>query len=269
MTTNIIFFFSSVAFFYVVAYLAFGMWFRGNRSTYMKIFLAMGLTISTWALFNGLLVLLSEELSQRMYPLFLPLTCIVPALMMLYSLHFTGSKFANSRTLTTVMSIMVTVNVLMILTNPWHHELYSGFDGPLPIAGRWFPVHALIAYSFLLTAYFVFFHFIIKNIRKTPSLLFVGFAMILPVIVNALFTFDILHLGFDITPFAFLIMFFVFSIYSINLRLFDNRRAAFFNLFSRLSDAFLVMDSAGRVTDANPSFKKIFSALELKFHKTT
>ncbi|MDR2543462.1 MAG: response regulator [Treponema sp.] len=269
METNIVFFILSLTFFYVVVYLVLGIWFRGNRSAYVKIFLILGLSISIWTLFNGLSVLLSEELYQRIYPHYFTLACIIPSLMLLYSLHFTASKFANSRKLVTVLIVVSAVNLLVLVTNPWHREFISGFDGLLPIGGRWIPVHFIVSYVPMFAAYIILIRFIVKNIRKTPPVLFIGFAMILPIIPNIIFTFNILNPGFDITPFAFLVMVFAFSIYSIKFRLFDNRRAAFSNLFNSLSDAFLVMDSAGRVTDANPSFKKVFSALELEFFKTT
>jgi len=91
----------------------------------------------------------------------------------------------------------------------------------------------------------------------------------LPVASNILYSFDILNPGFDLTPFLFLVMFIIFSTYSARFRLFDNRSAAFINLFNTFSEAFLIVNITGSIADANPSFKKAFPALKLELDKTT
>ena len=269
MGIKIIFFFLSVTFFYIEGYLIFGIWFRGKRSAYLKIFFVMGLMFSVWALFNGISVLLSEDLYQQIYPYYFSVACILPSVLLLYILYFTGSRFARSRTVLAALIVISALDAFVLFTNPWHYEFIAGYDGLLPIGGRWFPVHAIMNYSVLLTSYIVLFRYIIKNIRKSPSLLVVGFALVCPIIFNILYTFDIMNLGFDITPFTFLLTFIAFSVYSARLRLFDNRSAAFTNLFSTLSESFLIVDKTGYVTDANPSFRNAFPALTLKPDKTT
>ena len=133
METKILFIFLCVVLFYIVTFLVFGIWFRGKRNTYLKVFFALGLIISSWALFNGLSVLMSEELYQRVYPYFFILGCIISPLFLFYILHFTESRFARSRILTVILIVLTAIDVLVLLTNPWHHEFIAGYHGLLPI----------------------------------------------------------------------------------------------------------------------------------------
>ncbi|MCL2125115.1 MAG: ATP-binding protein [Oscillospiraceae bacterium] len=269
METKIVFLFLSVALFYIDAFLVFGIWYRGKRNNYLKIFFLIGLIISTWALFNGIFVLLTDALYKAIYPYYFVLGCIIIPLFFIYMMHFTESRLAQSKKLTAALCIAALVDVLALLTNPLHHEFISGYDGLLPIGGRWFPVHAIISYVPLLAAIILLFIYVAKNIKKSPLLLAVAFAVALPIVLNVLYTFDILNLGFDITPFAFLLMFVIFSIYSTRLRLFDNRSAALTSIFGTFPDAFVIVDKSGRISDANPSFKKTFPLFALDIDSTT
>jgi len=269
METKILFLFLSVVLFYTVIFLVFGIWFRGKQNAYLKIFTAGGIILSTWALFNGIFVLFSEDLYTLIYPYYLILACIVPALLMIYILHFTGSRLARSRVLITIVIAAVITDVTVLVTNPLHHLFIAGYNGLLPIGGAWFPVHAVLVYGMLLFAIAKLIIYAVRNMKKNPALIIVAVAVTLPIFVNILYSFDILNLGFDISPFVFLIMFVVFSLYSARFRIFDNRSTAFMSLFKNFSEPFLIVDQAGYVTDANPSFKKVFPDLDLEFDKTT
>ncbi|MCL2814150.1 MAG: response regulator [Oscillospiraceae bacterium] len=268
METKILFLFLSVVLFYIDTFLIFSIWFRGKQNAYLKTFFALGMTISTWALFNGLSVLLSIEIYQRIYPYYFVLVCIMPPLFLLYILHFIKSRFAHSGALMIILSVLSAMDILALLTNPLHHEFIAGYNGLLPIGGIWSPVHFIIGYVPIIFAIVILFVYIIKNIRTTPLLSAVAVAVVLPVVSNVFYTFDVLNFGLDITPFVFLLMFIVFSLYSARLRLFDNRSTAFLNLFNTFPECFLIFDAAGNLTEANPSSKTAFKGLELDFDKT-
>jgi len=268
MIVKITVFLFSVALFYVDIYLVFGIWFRGKRGTYLNLFFTMGMTLSIWALLNGINILLSEELYIQLYPVVMIFVCILPHVMLRYLLYFTESRFAQSRLTARILTILPALDLLILLTNPWHHGLISGYDGTYPLVGRLFPLHAVISYSSLLISVIVLFRYIIKNIRKMPALAFIGLGISIPIVLNILYTFNILNFGFDITPFAFLGMFVVFAVYSIRFGLFDVNATVFTNLFASLTDSILVVDAAGRVTNANPAFKKAFPTIALELDGT-
>ena len=266
---KIIVFLVSILCFSILIYIVGGIWFRGKRGTYLRLFFTMGLIHSFWVLFNGINLLLSEELYQQIYPFVMIAACILPHVMLRYMLYFTESRYAQSRLVTWILTILPVLDVMLLMTNPWHHQFIAGYDGIHPVGGSLFAVHAVISYVPLLISAIILLRYIIKNIRKTPSLAYIGLAIFIPVVLNILYTFNILDLGFDITPYAFLIMFTFFTVYSIRFRLFNIKETAITSLFTSLSDAFLVVDNAGLVVEANPAFTNAFPHLVLDKDKTT
>jgi len=269
MDATIVFLFLSIILFYVVIYLVLGIWFRGKRNAYLKAFLAIGLIISFWALFNGIVALLPENTYREIYPHYLILGCITPQLLLYYILHFTGSRLARSRVLISILIATAVVDIVVLITNPLHHLFIAGFDGLYPIGGAWFPIHAVIGYGSIIIAVIMLIRYVAKNIKKNRALIFVVIAIILPILVNVLYTFAFLSFEFELTPFVFLIMIIIFSAYSASFRLFDNRNTAFMSLFNTFSEAFLIIDHEGFITDSNPSFKKAFPSLKLENDKST
>ena len=261
MSGKIIIYLVSILLFIVLFYIVSSIWFRGKRNAYLKLFFVMGLLLSLWSLTNGTNVLLSEDFYIQLYPINMMFICIIPSILLRYMLYFTESKYASSRAITWIFTILPVFDVLLLVTNFWHHGIIASYDGLRPQPGSLFMVHALIAYIPVIITVVILFRYIIKNIRKTPSLILVGLGTLLPIISNVMYTFNIFESEFDVTPFTFLIMFFVFAIYSIRLRLFDVKETAVASLFTSLSDALLVVDNAGYVVDANPSFKNTFPTL--------
>jgi len=261
MSGKIIIYLISILLFIVLFYIVSSIWFRGKRNAYLKLFFVMGLLLSLWSLTNGTNVLLSEDFYIQLYPINMMFICIIPSILLRYMLYFTESKYASSRAITWIFTILPVFDVLLLVTNFWHHGIIASYDGLRPQPGSLFMVHALIAYIPVIITVVILFRYIIKNIRKTPSLILVGFGTLLPIISNVMYTFNIFESEFDVTPFTFLIMFFVFAIYSIRLRLFDVKETAVASLFTSLSDALLVVDNAGYVVDANLSFKNTFPTL--------
>ena len=261
MSGKIIIYLVSILLFIVLFYIVSSIWFRGKRNAYLKLFFVMGLLLSLWSLTNGTNVLLSEDFYIQLYPINMMFICIIPSILLRYMLYFTESKYASSRAITWIFTILPVFDVLLLVTNFWHHGIIASYDGLRPQPGSLFMVHALIAYIPVIITVVILFRYIIKNIRKTPSLILVGLGTLLPIISNVMYTFNIFESEFDVTPFTFLIMFFVFAIYSIRLRLFDVKETAVASLFTSLSDALLVVDNAGYVVDANPSFNNTFPKL--------
>ena len=261
MSGKIIIYLVSILLFIVLFYIVSSIWFRGKRNAYLKLFFVMGLLLSLWSLTNGTNVLLSEDFYIQLYPINMMFICIIPSILLRYMLYFTESKYASSRAITWIFTILPVFDVLLLVTNFWHHGIIASYDGLRPQPGSLFMVHALIAYIPVIITVVILFRYIIKNIRKTPSLILVGLGTLLPIISNVMYTFNIFESEFDVTPFTFLIMFFVFAIYSIRLRLFDVKETAVASLFTSLSDALLVVDNAGYVVDANPSFNNTFPTL--------
>ena len=259
MTVQISVFFLSFLFFSVFVYVICDLWFQGKRTRHLKTFSALGLLYSFWVLFNGINVLINAELRAIIYPFIIhPIVCIVPPVLLIYTLQFSGINITKYRWPLRISIGLSLFDVLLSWTNPLHQQLITGYDGLTPLGGRLLPLHMVIAYVPIVVSTIVLFTYTAKNIRKDRFLALIWFGMSLPIVLNVLYSFGIFDIGFDVTPFAFIIMFGTFAIYSIRVRLFDRKEAASSEIFNSLSDALMIVDRAGLISNVNPTFLKTF-----------
>jgi len=221
MALNISMFFISIVLFTGMFYITCYIWLRHKHTATLKLFFTMGMMLSFWTLFNGIGILLSQELYETIYPIYFTIACFLPTVFLWYVLYFTKSVFAGKRWTKYVLAVFPVLDFIILWTNPWHGRLIAGYDGTYPIAGDLFPLHAILGYTPLLVGIILMVRYISIKIKKTPALIYVGSGALLMVISNILYTFGILDFGFDITPFTFIIMFTGFLIYSTQLRLFE------------------------------------------------
>ena len=214
-------FYISIILFASMFYITCGIWFRHKHSATLKLFITMGMMLSFWTLFNGISILLSQELYETIYPVYFTLACFLPTILLWYVLYFTDSKFAYMKGTKYVLGVFPITDFIILWTNPWHGRLIAGYDGLYPIAGDLFPLHAVLGYTPLLIGIILIVRYIIKKIKTIPALGYVGLGMMMMVVSNILYTFGILDFGFDITPFTFIVLFCGFALYSSQLRVFE------------------------------------------------
>ena len=268
MAVKLIVFGLSLLVFCVFMYIVTRLWFQGKRNFHLKIFSALGVLYSIWVLLNGINVLLTLEMRAMVYPLVQTVVCIVPPVLLIYVLNFTGLKVEKYLLPLRIMIVLMLADLLIVWTNPLHKEFISRYNGVTPIGGRLLPVHMIIAYVPILISITVLYIYIIKNIKKNRSLILIGFGITLPMSLNILYSFSIFDIGFDITPFAFIFMFGTFAVYSIRIRLFDMKGTANSEIFDSLSDALIIVDRTGTIANINPSFSKAFPNKKIVIDKT-
>jgi len=268
MTLKLVFFFISVILFSGLVYISCSIWFKSKHTAPLRLFFALGLMHSFWALFNGIGILLTQELYEAVYPVYFTIVCFLPTVFLWYILYFTKSKLTEKKWTALILAVYPVFDFLLLWTNPWHKRLISGYDGMYPVGGDLFPLHVLLGYTPLLIGLILLTKYIIKNVRKIPALIYVGSGVFLMIISNILYTFGFVDFGFDITPISFIIMFGAFALYSIQLGLFDFKTVAMTGYLNSLSDALLFVNNAGIVTDLNPSFKNVFPDADIILNKT-
>ena len=270
MVVTILVFGLSLLLFCTFIYLISDLWFRGKRSFSLKIFSALGLLYSFWVLFNGINILLNAEQRAVIYPYIIQtIVCIVPPVLLTYILQFTESKMAKYKWLLRVLFVLTVLDILVVWTNPLHREFVVGYDGLTPLGGKLMPVHMVIAYVPIVFAIVKLTVYIVRNIRANRSLVLVSVGISLPVVLNILYSFGLLDIGFDLTPFAFVFMFGSFAAYSIRTRLFDMKETAAAELFETISDALVIVDRAGIITGVNPAFFNAFPGKKIVPDQTT
>jgi len=269
MTVQLIVFSLSLLIFFGFIYMTTSLWFRGKRTRMLVVFSLLGLLCSLWVLFNGINILLSPELYVIIYPI-MPQALINPTTVVLtiYILHFIGSKLAHNKLVLRVLISSAIADLLLLLTNPLHKELIIGYDGLIPLTGRLFTLHVIITYIPVLLAAVALYRYVFRNIRQKPFLGIVGVGVALPLVLSTLFSFQFVSIEFDLSPFAFIIMYGSFAFYSIRMRLFDIKETAAEVIFETLSEALIVVDRAGLVVNANPAFRKSFPEIPITTDET-
>ncbi len=266
MVFFIISLFSSMSLLYIVG----RVWFASTRSRYLIVFFLMGAMAALWTLLNGL----SEVARPQTLPLlqlaWMALVCCLPVLLMMYILHFVNSRLAESRVLAVVLTLVVLADVALLLTNPIHKLFFTSYDaGGLGVFGPLFWVHSIVDYTIIAVAFALLMVYVVKNARQNPYLFLVLLGSSCPFIINILYVFGIYPTAYDITPLGFVVMFVVYGLFSIRMRLFNLRSAASANIFDTLSEGFLVVNNIGQVEDANPAFRKAFPALNVAWGVTS
>jgi len=226
MIFNMTVFFISVVFFAFLGYITCGIWFKSIRTAALKLFFTLGLMLSFWTLFNGVSILLTQEMYELVYPVYLTLACFLPTTFLWYFLYLTESKLTGKKWLLPVLAICPLTDLILLWTNPAHGRLIAGYDGMHPIGGDLFPLHVLLGYTPLFFGVIFLAVYIIKNVKKIPSLAYIGFGVILTITFNIIYTFGVIDLGFDVTPFTFIILFSGFVLYSAKLRQFEMVQSA-------------------------------------------
>ncbi len=267
---SMIFFIVSLLVALALLYIVAKVWFAGTRSGYLVIFFVMGVMASLWTLLNGLTGIVSADTNQILQPMWMVFVCCLPFLMLMYITHFVNAKWADSRVLNILLILIMASDVLLLLTNPLHHQYYTGYlPNGLGVFGPYFWLHSYVSYVVLAAAFVMLIIHVARNARKYPHLILVALASCGPFAVNALYIFDVAPMDFDPTPLGFVVMFAVYGIFSIRFRLFNLKSAASDSIFDTLSEGFLVVNDIGQVAAVNPAFQRAFPALPIERETTT
>ena len=187
--------------------------------------------------------------------------CLTPV-----AIYFLGEIFTNTKIVFKKRHLLFLVvpvlSLLMLWTNDFHHLFYEEYDTIRTgvIYGPYFKIHTI--YSYLLIAIGLF-KMITHSVRsvglfsKQSLLIFTG--ILIPVIVNVLFTLQILDLSVYATPISFALGLFFFALGIIRFKFLNANSIALKFVVDRISDAYLVISDDFEVLDYNDTFMKIFN----------
>jgi signal transduction histidine kinase len=113
---------------------------------------------------------------------------IDPYCLLWFVLSMNDSPLLKSKTFNQTLFLLPAADTALLLTDPFHHLVFTRHGFPLPEYGPFFIVHSIIAYVAVLVAIVYIFRFII--VYRPPlwfSFLSIIFSL-MPVVVNVLFT---------------------------------------------------------------------------------
>lgn len=179
-----------------------------------------------------------------------------------------GGEYTESVTLSPTVGLLASaepvVSQLLVWTNPWHHLMWGpettiGPTGVLQIQfGPAFWVHTAVLYVLmnLVTLLLVGEAVRASGIRRAQSVTLVG-GWVPPVVLTAVYVFDVIELSYDPTPLGFVLTAFLFAWALFEARFLDIVPIARETATERMNDAFVTLDSNDRVIDCNSAARDL------------
>lgn len=238
-----------------------------NRGTASAPSLAvLMLAIANWSLSQAFMVMSGNEALKTLFLKWSFVTIvIVPVLWLYFAFEYTGRTLSD-RAFLSLLAIPV-VSLGMVWTNEAHNlfwtsvELHPSGATLLTSHGPWFWVHATYSYALLAGGSFLIFQMLVlsNEVYRGQAVALLA-AVVAPWIGNAAHLLGLTN-GIDITPLTFTFSGVVLFGAVFRYELLDvvpiAREVARDEIIENLDDPVVVLDSQGRVADANPAGREI------------
>ncbi|MCL2834754.1 MAG: ATP-binding protein [Treponema sp.] len=251
LTISLIF---SAVIIYMLAYL----WFGDTRNRQSKSFFLLGIFVTLWTIMNGIAIISAERYFPFIYTIRITMVAIVPFCVLWFALNFARMNLVHNRAAALLIWVFPALDVLAMLTNPLHHFMFLDYVSPAPSRNIGFYIHTAGDTIAVLISFVILVGHIIRQVRKEPIVIAAGIGTLIPYILNALYTFEIRFIPYDITPLGFFVTFMLFAISSYRSQLFDIRALTLNSIYSLLKDVILVINERAYLLDASPAAAETF-----------
>jgi len=254
MWIEVAIFIISLIFSSVIVYILCFLWFGDTRNRRSVSFFCLGIFVIFWMLLNAISIISAEKYFPFIYTLRISFVCIIPFSVFWFILNFAHVKMAKYRIAQLIFIIVPALDILFIITNPLHHLMFPDYAFPVPSRGPFFWIHTVIDFFVVFLCFVVLIRYVLKRVRDEPLVIITVFGMLLPYILNVLYTVEIQRfIPYDITPLGFFITFMLFAITSYRSQLLNIKALTMNNIYALIKDAILVFDEQNRIMDANPA----------------
>jgi len=268
MSSELVFFCVSLIACGGVGYLAVLLQSGDTRDRSIKSLFVLCLIVFGWTLFNAITFVVHFDYFPFIYAIKLSFVCPASVATLWYLLHFTESKYANSCLIKNFVILVPVLDVLFILTNPFHKLFYSNLSVPTQSWGVVFWIHLSVNTINIFIAYFILVRYAIKSYRKRPYMLFACIMAIIPYIFNVIFTFGFYHI--DFTPLGYILLVLSFAYISYKSRMFHFKAAVLSKMFDAFDNVIIIIINKEKyVVDINSANTHYFPSLMPVIGKTT
>lgn len=222
-----------------------------------KYFLLLIAALAGWSFFSGLFWLSGGDFWRRVW-LNLTFSCAlaVPPLLVLFIRAYTNPNYQPNTQIYFVLVIEPLLTLLILWTDPFHGLFYrySLPQGIVTQKGAWFWVNSFYNIILILAALLTLLRTWLQATVASSgqfSLLFLAIAV--PALAQFSLTFADIPFHFDFTPLTFLISYASIAIASIWLGFPKNLPISRSDVFERLNDLYIVLDTQDRIVDINPA----------------
>lgn len=194
--------------------------------------------------------------------------CFISICFISVSFLYLGIIFAKTRILFNWKQIFVfvipVISTILILTNEKHYLYFVKFSiyRNEAIYGSYFPIHTFYSYGCIFIALCILTYFSIKNsgFFSKQSLLIITGSMF-PIIINLIYTYDILRISFYSTPIAFSIAVIFYALAIFKFDFLNVVPIALQTVVDRIPDCFIIINEDLNIIDYNRPFVNSFSKI--------
>jgi signal transduction histidine kinase len=244
------------------------LWFADKRTPRVRSLLVVGVATCFWIIFDSVAMVARTEAYGYFYTLRSIMLVIDPYCLLWFVLSMNESPLLKSKTFNRALFLLPAADTALLLTDPFHHLVFTTHGFPLPEYGPFFAVHSIVAYIAVLVAIVYIFRFII--VYRPPlwfSFLSILFSL-MPVVVNVLFTLHLIRMLQDIAPTAFFVLFLLFAIHAFRTRLINFKVIALTEIFELFQDPIIFVEKDFIIIDSNRAMRRNFPDFEISPGKT-
>jgi len=214
MVGDLILFSLSVFVALVIVYLMGKIRDSGRHDRRMISFYTLSIVMLGWIVLNAFTIIVAEEYYAYVTTVKMMFVCVIPYVSAWFLINFSRSKLAHSRLLKAVLIIIPSLDILALIANPLYYQYYLDYNYPRVTVGPVWVVHLIFSIIAILFFSILLFSYIIKHVRRSPMLILAGIGILMPFILNMLYSFDIGGLEHDISPLGYFITVLFFYYFS-------------------------------------------------------
>ena len=242
----------------IIAYILGLFWFGDVKNRRWNSFFLLGIEMFVWTLLNAVSMVCHVTFFPVLYTLRMVTVCIVPFGIIWFILNFIESPLCR-KYIRNLFIIIVSLDVLFLVSNPLHHLYFTDYAIPMPTAGIIFWIHTVVAFVSIGLMFVIYLTYMLKRAKENPLLVVAGIGMLLPYVYSIMYSFEMLQFTFDITPicFFFTFIFFVMAAYKSgmltrNLELKTAQRTMEM-IFESNPHMNVMFDDSFNIIDCNPT----------------
>ncbi|MCL2190025.1 MAG: ATP-binding protein [Defluviitaleaceae bacterium] len=193
-----------------VAYIMGLFWFRDIRNRRMKSLFFLGAMVWCWTLLNALSNVSKPYIFPFVFNLRMTFVIIIPFSLFWFFLDFTKNPLRGKKWIRNTLIGIALCDAFIMWSNPLHGWFFTQYAFPTADVGWFFWIHMVITNLFMVISFCLLMHYIILNAKHNLFLILTGVCLLIPFTLSLFSTFQILPLGYDITPIGFFAMFITF-----------------------------------------------------------
>ncbi len=190
--------------------------------------------------------------------------CFIGISWLIFSLIYTNNKLIKAPGKIIILTAIPFLNYLMVLTNEYHHLMYTVFEYKSRSYGPVFWISMLVNYSYLLGGSILLAVYSIKKMgyEKKQSLL-LALAVTVPLLSNVIYISGLFRPGLDITPVSFAFSLLLFAVAIFKYKFLNLMPIAMKRIVDNVEEAIIVTDCFNTVIYVNDLFSVYFKEAQI------